>query len=259
MTGQRRAVVLLSGDMDSAVTLAWMRREGHACTALSFDYGQRHRIELQRAARLATALGADEHVLQRIDLRAFGGSALTSDVAVPKDRPGVGATPASGGGSAGAPIVQAQRDAPGAIPITYVPARNTVFLSFALALAEVRGATAIAIGANAVDYSGYPDCRPEFIAAFERLANLATRAGVEAAASGKRAISVVAPLLEMPKSRIVALGAELGVDFSMTTSCYDPDPSGRPCGHCDACLLRARGFAEASVADPLLACAGAQR
>ena len=259
MSAHRRAVVLLSGGMDSAVTLAWMRREGYACTALSFDYGQRHSIELERAARLATALGAEEHVLQRIDLRAFGGSALTSDVAVPKDRPGVGGTPASGGETAGVPFVQQQRDAPGAIPITYVPARNTVFLSFALALAEVRGATAIAIGANAVDYSGYPDCRPEFIAAFERLANLATRAGVEASAKGARAIAIVAPLLEMPKSRIVALGAELGVDFAMTTSCYDPDAEGRPCGHCDACLLRARGFAEASVADPLLAHAEARR
>jgi 7-cyano-7-deazaguanine synthase len=238
MSAQRRAVVLLSGGMDSAVTLAWMRREGYACTALSFDYGQRHCIELERASRLATALGAEEHVLQRIDLRAFGGSALTSDVAVPKDRAEIGA--------------------PGAIPITYVPARNTVFLSFALALAEVRGATAIAIGANAVDYSGYPDCRPEFIAAFERLANLATRAGVEAWQRGERAIAIVAPLLEMAKSRIVTLGAELGVDFAMTTSCYDPDAKGRPCGHCDACLLRARGFAEASAADPLLVLAGAR-
>lgn len=238
MSDQRRAVVLLSGGMDSAVTLAWMRREGFRCTALSFDYGQRHRIELERAARLAAALGADEHVLQRIDLRAFGGSALTSDVAVPKDRAEIGG--------------------PGAIPITYVPARNTVFLSFALALAEVRGATAIAIGANAVDYSGYPDCRPEYISAFERLANLATRAGVEASQRGERAIAIVAPLLEMAKSRIVTLGAELGVDFAMTTSCYDPDAEGRPCGHCDACLLRARGFAEASVADPLLACAEAR-
>jgi 7-cyano-7-deazaguanine synthase len=230
-----RAVVLLSGGMDSAVTLAWMRREGYACTALSFDYGQRHRIELERAARLATALGANEHVLQRIDLRAFGGSALTSDVAVPKDRVAI--------------------DAVGAIPVTYVPARNTVFLSFALALAEVRGATAIAIGANAVDYSGYPDCRPEFVAAFERLANLATRAGVEAQARGARAIAIAAPLLHLPKSRIVTLGAELGVDFAMTTSCYDPDAQGSPCGHCDACVLRARGFAEAGRADPIMSIA----
>ena len=257
MSGPRRAVVLLSGGMDSAVTLAWMRREGYACTALSFDYGQRHRIELERAARIASALGANEHVLQRIDLRAFGGSALTSDVAVPKDRPGVGGPASAHRDSGGARGADAQAGARGAIPITYVPARNTVFLSFALALAEVRGATAIAIGANAVDYSGYPDCRPEFIAAFERLANLATRAGVEAAARGERAISIVAPLLEMPKSRIVTLGAELGVDFGMTTSCYDPGASGRPCGHCDACLLRARGFAEAAAPDPLLLRAGA--
>lgn len=259
MIVHRRAVVLLSGGMDSAVTLAWMRREGYACTALSFDYGQRHRIELDRAARLATALGADEHVLQRIDLRAFGGSALTSDVEVPKDRPGLGGAPASHGGTVAARMAPAPHGVPGAIPITYVPARNTVFLSFALALAEVRGATAIAIGANAVDYSGYPDCRPEFIAAFERLANLATRAGVEASAKGERAIAIVAPLLEMPKSRIVALGAELGIDFAMTTSCYDPAAEGRPCGRCDACVLRARGFAEAAVADPLLAHAGAGR
>jgi len=259
MSVHHRAVVLLSGGMDSAVTLAWMRREGYACTALSFDYGQRHRIELDRAARLATALGADEHVLQRIDLRAFGGSALTSDVEVPKDRPGLGRATASTGEAVAARTEQALHGVPGAIPITYVPARNTVFLSFALALAEVRGATAIAIGANAVDYSGYPDCRPEFIAAFERLANLATRAGVEASAKGERAIAIVAPLLEMPKSRIVSLGAELGIDFAMTTSCYDPDVDGRPCGRCDACVLRARGFAEAAVADPLLAHAGAGR
>ena len=246
MSGPRRAVVLLSGGMDSAVTLAWMRREGYACTALSFDYGQRHRIELERAARLAKALGADEHVLQRIDLRAFGGSALTSDVAVPKDRTELGASGAHAGAGRGT-----DAGAHGAIPITYVPARNTVFLSFALALAEVRGACAIAIGANAVDYSGYPDCRPEFIGAFERLANLATRAGVEAQARGERAIAIAAPLLEMPKSRIVTLGAELGVDFAMTTSCYDPDAHGMPCGRCDACVLRARGFAEAGCADPL--------
>jgi 7-cyano-7-deazaguanine synthase len=245
MSVPRRAVVLLSGGMDSAVTLAWMRRAGFACTALSFDYGQRHRIELDRAARLAAALGADEHVLQRIDLRAFGGSALTSDAAVPKDRLEAGAPGAAAAGRGGP-------GAPSAIPITYVPARNTVFLSFALALAEVRGAGAIAIGANAVDYSGYPDCRPEYIAAFARLANLATRAGVEAAARGERAIDIAAPLIEMPKSRIVTLGRELGVDFAMTTSCYDPGASGRPCGHCDACLLRARGFAEAGAADPLL-------
>jgi 7-cyano-7-deazaguanine synthase len=248
MSDPRRAVVLLSGGMDSAVTMAWMRREGFACTALSFDYGQRHRIELERAARLASALGADEHVLQRIDLRAFGGSALTSDVAVPKDRPEIGGPGVSAAGSGRDSGAHARS----AIPITYVPARNTVFLSFALALAEVRGAVAIAIGANAVDYSGYPDCRPEFIAAFERLASLATRAGVEAASRGERAITIAAPLLELPKSRIVALGEELGVDFAMTTSCYDPDAQGRPCGHCDACVLRTRGFAEAGREDPLV-------
>lgn len=239
MSASQAAVVLLSGGMDSAVTLGCMRRDGFRCIALSFDYGQRHRIEIERAAGVARALGAAEHVVQRIDLRAFGGSALTADIAVPKDRVPAGA---HGDGSG--------------IPVTYVPARNTVFLSFALALAEVRGACAIAIGANAVDYSGYPDCRPAFIAAFERLANLATRAGVEAAAAGEIAIRVHAPLMDLSKRQIVELGRELGVDFALTTSCYDPSPSGAPCGRCDACILRARGFAEAGVADPLCAAPG---
>jgi len=245
MSVHHRAVVLLSGGMDSAVTLAWMRREGYACTALSFDYGQRHRIELDRAARLATALGADEHVLQRIDLRAFGGSALTSDVEVPKDRPGLGRATASTGEAVAARTEQASHGVPGAIPITYVPARNTVFLSFALALAEVRGATAIAIGANAVDYSGYPDCRPEYLRAFEAMANLATKAAIE----GSR-IEIRGPLVSLSKAQIVRMAVELGVDPSQTVSCYQSDAQGRACGVCDACRLRKAGFEAAGLPDP---------
>ena len=216
----RRAVVLLSGGLDSAVTAAWLRREGFAVHALSFDYGQRHSVELQAAARVAEQVGVIEHVVQRIDLRAFGGSALTADIAVPKDR--------------------SPDEMAGSIPVTYVPARNTIFLAFALAFAEVRGAFDLGIGVNAIDYSGYPDCRPEFIAAFERVANLATRAGVE---SGH--IRLHTPLQDLSKSQIVRLGRELGVDLSLTISCYDPAADGTPCGRCDACELRARGFAEA--------------
>jgi len=216
----RRAVVLLSGGLDSAVTAAWLRREGFAVHALSFDYGQRHSVELQAAARVAEQVGVIEHVVQRIDLRAFGGSALTADIAVPKDR-----SPAQMASS---------------IPVTYVPARNTIFLAFALAFAEVRGAFDLGIGVNAIDYSGYPDCRPEFIAAFERVANLATRAGVE---SGH--IRLHTPLQDLSKAQIVRLGRELGVDLSLTISCYDPAADGTPCSRCDACELRARGFAEA--------------
>jgi len=216
----RRAVVLLSGGLDSAVTAAWLRRQGFAVHALSFDYGQRHSVELQAAARVAEQVGVIEHVVQRIDLRAFGGSALTADIAVPKDR---------------SPDEMAS-----SIPVTYVPARNTIFLAFALAFAEVRGAFDLGIGVNAIDYSGYPDCRPEFIAAFERVANLATRAGVE---SGH--IRLHTPLQDLSKSQIVRLGRELGVDLSLTISCYDPAADGTPCGRCDACELRARGFAEA--------------
>jgi 7-cyano-7-deazaguanine synthase len=218
--GQRRAVVLLSGGLDSAVTAAWLRREGFAVHALSFDYGQRHSVELQAASRVAAQVGVVEHVVQRIDLRAFGGSALTADIAVPKDR---------------SPDQMA-----GSIPVTYVPARNTIFLAFALAFAEVRGAFDLGIGVNAIDYSGYPDCRPEFIAAFERVANLATRAGVE---SGH--IRLHTPLQDLSKAQIVRLGRDLGVDLSLTISCYDPAADGTPCGRCDACELRARGFAEA--------------
>lgn len=216
----RRAVVLLSGGLDSAVTAAWLRRQGFGVHALSFDYGQRHSVELQAAARVAKQVGVVEHVVQRIDLRAFGGSALTADIAVPKDR--------------------SPDEMAGSIPITYVPARNTIFLAFALAFAEVRGAFDLGIGVNAIDYSGYPDCRPEFIAAFERVANLATRAGVE---SGH--IRLHTPLQELSKAQIVRLGRELGVDLSLTISCYDPAADGTPCGRCDACELRARGFAEA--------------
>jgi len=217
---RRSAVVLLSGGLDSAVTAAWLRGEGFDVHALSFDYGQRHSVELQAAARVAQQVGVVEHVVQRIDLRAFGGSALTSDLAVPKDR--------------------SPDEMAASIPVTYVPARNTIFLAFALAFAEVRGAFDLGIGVNAIDYSGYPDCRPEFIAAFERVANLATRAGVE---SGH--IRLHTPLQQLSKAQIVRLGRELGVDLSLTISCYDPSADGVPCGRCDACELRARGFAEA--------------
>ena len=224
MSAAPRAVVLLSGGMDSAVVLAEMRHEGFECHALSFDYGQRHRVELERAAEVARMLGAASHRTARIDLRAFGASALTADIAVPKDRD----------------VAQAH-----GIPVTYVPARNTIFLAHALAMAESAGARDIAIGVNAIDYSGYPDCRPEFVEAFERLANLATRAGVEAAARSERWMRVHVPLLRMGKADIVRRGRALGVDLSRTISCYDPTPAGMPCGRCDACQLRERGFREA--------------
>jgi len=222
-----RAICLLSGGLDSATCLALARRDGFECYALSFDYGQRHRIELQSAARVAESLGAIQHLVVRIDLRVFGGSALTGDVEVPKGRsPG---------------------DMGAEIPVTYVPARNTVFLSFALAWAEVLAASDIFIGVNALDYSGYPDCRPEFIEAYERMANLATKAGVE----GRTRIKIHAPLIRMSKAEIVKLGSELGVDFGVTHSCYDPDAEGRPCGQCDSCLLRRKGFEEAGIKDPV--------
>jgi len=220
----RRAVCLLSGGLDSTTCLAWAKREGFACYALSFDYGQRHRVELDAAHRVAAALGAEQHRVASIDLRMFGGSALTADIDVPKH------------GSAGA-----------GIPITYVPARNTVFLSFALAWAEVLEASDIVIGVNAIDYSGYPDCRPEFIAAYETMANLATKSGVE----GRTHIKIHSPLIELSKADIVKLAASLGVDLGLTHSCYDPDEAGRPCGACDSCVLRLKGFAEAGLADPL--------
>ncbi len=223
-----RAVCLLSGGLDSSTCLALARREGYECYALSFDYGQRHRVELDAAARVAAALGAREQRTAVIDLRAFGGSALTADIAVPKH----GSVAEIGEG----------------IPITYVPARNTIFLSYALAWAEVLEASDIFIGVNALDYSGYPDCRPEFIYAFEAMANLATKSGVE----GRTRVEIHTPLITLSKADIVRLGAELGLDFGLTHSCYDPDAQGRPCGECDSCLLRAKGFAEAGVLDPLV-------
>jgi 7-cyano-7-deazaguanine synthase len=222
----KRAVCLLSGGLDSATCLAAARRDGFECFALSFDYGQRHRVELESAARVARHLGAAAHRTVQIDLRQFGGSALTDAIDVPKGR---------SVGEMGAEI-----------PLTYVPARNTVFLSFALAWAEVLGAADIFIGVNALDYSGYPDCRPEYIEAYERMANLATKAGVE----GRTTLRIRAPLIGLSKAGIVRLGRELGVDFALTHSCYDPSPQGRPCGTCDSCLLRRKGFEEAGFPDP---------
>ena len=221
--------MLLSGGLDSATVLAIALREGYACYALSFRYGQRHVIELDAACAIAARMGAAKHIVVDIDLRQFGGSALTSDLAVPKDR-------------SAAEMQQG-------IPITYVPARNTIFLSFALAWAETLEATDIFIGVNALDYSGYPDCRPEYIAAFERTANLATKAGVE----GTQRLRIHTPLIELSKSEIIRRGVALGVDYAITSSCYDPGVRAEPCGACDACLLRAKGFAEAGLPDPLLA------
>jgi len=216
-----KSVVLLSGGLDSATTLAWARREGHDCWCLSVDYGQRHGAELQAAGRIARRLGAKEHRVVRLDLSQFGGSALTDKaIAVP-----------TGGVQPG-------------IPVTYVPARNTILLSLALAWAEVLGAEAIFVGANAVDYSGYPDCRPEYLKAFEAMANLATKAAMEG-----RHIQVRGPLVDLPKAAIVKLALELGVDPAETVSCYQPDAEGRACGACDACRIRKKGFAEAGAAD----------
>ncbi len=219
-------MLLLSGGLDSATVLAWATKTGYAVHALSFRYGQRHSLELERARALAAHWGVARHVVCDIDLRQFGGSALTSDAPVPKDRDD--AAMAVG------------------IPSTYVPARNSIFLSFAMAWAEVLGAQDLLIGVNALDYSGYPDCRPDFIAAFEKLANLATRAGVE----GATQLKVHAPLMQMTKREIIQLGTSLGVDYGMTTSCYDPAPDGAACGRCDACALRLRGFAQAGHVDP---------
>lgn len=221
----RKAVCLLSGGLDSATCLALARRQGYACYALSFDYGQRHKVELEAAARVAAAFGAQRHMVARIGLDAFGGSALTADIDVPKGR----STAEMGQG----------------IPSTYVPARNTIFLSFALAWAEVLESWDIFIGVNALDYSGYPDCRPEYIEAYERMANLATRAGVE----GRARLKIHTPLLDLNKAQIVKLAHELGVPFGLTHSCYDPGSDGRACGQCDACLLRAKGFLEAALED----------
>jgi len=222
-----RAVVLLSGGLDSAVTLAVAVREGFDCLALSFEYGQRHRVELKCARRIAEILGAIEHRLVKLDPSVFAGSALTDGAELPEDRD----------------LRKIGRD----IPATYVPARNTVFLAMALGVAEQIGAFDIFIGANAVDYSGYPDCRPAYLQAFEALANLATKAGIEGAGRYR----IHAPLLQLTKGQIVRKALELGVDLALTSSCYDPDASGRPCGRCDACILRRRGFAEAGVEDPL--------
>ncbi|MEE9131648.1 MAG: 7-cyano-7-deazaguanine synthase QueC [Phycisphaerales bacterium] len=224
-TGSPKAVVLLSGGIDSTTTLAIARDNGFICYALSFDYNQRHRFELEAAANLAKALGVIDHRIVNIDLRAFGGSALTDEIDVPKDRP---------------PEVMNE-----GIPITYVPARNTIFLSFALAYAEVLSATDIFIGVNAIDYSGYPDCRPQYIKAFETMANLATKMGIE----GQR-ITIHTPLIDLTKAQIINRGMDLGVDYSLTFSCYDPQSDDRPCGHCDSCLLRAEGFRQAGTTDP---------
>ena len=219
------AVLLLSGGLDSTTLLALATRDGYAVHAMSFRYGQRHEHELSAARAVATKYRVVRHVVAEIDLRVFGGSALTADIDVPKDR---SAAAMSSG-----------------VPITYVPARNTIFLSYALAWAEVLGARDIFIGVNALDYSGYPDCRPEYIAEFEKLANLATRAGVEGAA-----VKIRAPLLHLSKREIIDLGTSLGVDYSLTTSCYDPDEDGAACGHCDACQLRLKGFADGGRRDP---------
>ena len=226
MTTSQKAVVLTSGGLDSTTAMAIAKNQGLTLYGLSFDYGQRHRFELEAARKVSDALGAAEHLVVPLDLTVFGGSALTADIPVPKDR---------------------ESDAIShGIPITYVPARNTIFLSVALAWAEVIEAGHIFIGVNAVDYSGYPDCRPEYIAAFEAMANLATRAAVEGAVS----IRLHAPLIHMSKAQIIRTGIDLGVDYSLTHSCYDPSPEGGACGRCDSCVLRRRGFLEAGVPDP---------
>jgi 7-cyano-7-deazaguanine synthase len=223
------AVVLLSGGLDSATVLAIAANQGFETYAISFRYGQRHAYELQAAAQVARRHGARRHVVLDFDLRTFGGSALTGDAPVPKGR----SLEQMGQG----------------IPITYVPARNTIFLSFALAWAETLNCGDVFIGVNALDYSGYPDCRPQYIEAYERMANLATRAGVE----GERALTIHTPLIRLTKAQIIREGLRLGVDYALTSSCYDPGPEGRPCERCDACLLRAKGFTEAGATDPLLA------
>ncbi|MDH3240612.1 MAG: 7-cyano-7-deazaguanine synthase QueC [Alphaproteobacteria bacterium] len=220
------AVVLLSGGLDSATVAAIARRDGYGVFALSFDYGQRHDVEIAAAGRVAAAAGAERHVVVPIDLRAFGGSALTADIPVPKGR--------------------SEDDMAAGIPVTYVPARNTIFLSLALAWAEVLGTGDIFIGVNARDYSGYPDCRAEYLAAFQAMANLATKGAVE----GALPVTIHSPLIDLTKAEIIALGTGLGVDYGLTRSCYDPDSQGRACGACDSCLLRLRGFAEAGLSDP---------
>lgn len=223
----RSAVVLLSGGLDSATVMAIAQSQGYAVHAITFDYGQRHAIEMQCAKRIAKAMGIADHRTIHIDLRAFGGSALTADIDVPKDR--------------------SLADMTAEIPVTYVPARNTIFLSFALAFAEVIGSNDIFIGVNALDYSGYPDCRPQYIKAFEEMANLATRSSVQG-----NALRIHAPLISMTKAEIIQTGHKLGVDYGLTVSCYDPKADGKPCGACDACQLRAKGFWEARLTDPAL-------
>ena len=218
----KKAVILLSGGLDSTTTLAIARDAGYETYAMSFRYGQRHTVELECAENVAKALGVKRHTIVDIDLRTFGGSALTADIAVPKNRSDTG------------------------IPITYVPARNTIFLSYALAYAEVLAADTIFIGATAVDYSGYPDCRPEYIAAYQTMANLATQAGVE----GKTQLTIQTPLMDKTKAEIIQIGTELGVDYGLTLSCYDPDTEGRACGDCDSCIHRKKGFTEAGIPDP---------
>jgi 7-cyano-7-deazaguanine synthase len=227
MNKNKKAVVLLSGGLDSATVLAIAKSGGYEIYALSFSYGQRHAWELEAAKRVTAFIGVAQHRIAEIDLRAFGGSALTDDIAVPKGRD--------------------PTDMAHGIPITYVPARNTIFLSFALAWAEVLGSSDIFLGVNALDYSGYPDCRPEFIAAFEQMANLATKAGVE----GRQQLRIHTPLIALSKAQIIARGIELEVDYGLTSSCYDPSPAGVPCGRCDSCLLRLKGFRENSIEDPL--------
>jgi 7-cyano-7-deazaguanine synthase len=225
--GEKKGVVLLSGGLDSTTVMAIARSNGYDIYGLSFRYGQRHALELEAARRVARAFNAKEHLVMDLDLAKIGGSALTGDIEVPKGRN--------------------EGEMKGEIPVTYVPARNTIFLSHALAWAEVLGASDIFIGVNAIDYSGYPDCRPEYIEAFERMANLATKAGVE----GKTKVKIRTPLINMTKADIIRKGIELGVDYGMTHSCYDPSPEGMPCGRCDSCLLRKKGFKEAGISDPV--------
>ena len=225
MPTRGKAVCLLSGGLDSSTCLTLARRDGFACYAITFDYGQRHKFELEAAARVAAALGVERHLVVKVGLDVFGGSALTADLAVPKSR--------------------SLDEMSHGIPVTYVPARNTIFLSLALAWAEVLESADIFIGVNALDYSGYPDCRPDYIEAYQRMANLATRAGVE----GSTRLKIHTPLIGLGKAQIVTLARELGVPFGLTHSCYDPGPGGRPCGACDACLLRRKGFEEAGIED----------
>lgn len=227
MNEMKRAVVLLSGGLDSTTTLAIAKADGYRIFALTFKYGQRHGIEIAAAKKIASRYRVERHIITEIDLRAFGGSALTDDIAVPKNR--------------------TEQNIASEIPVTYVPARNTIFLSFALAYAEVSLCRDIFIGVNALDYSGYPDCRPEYIQAFEQMANLATKAAV----TGHQKVKIHTPLMKMTKAEIIKTGLALGVDYSLTFSCYDPRPDGTPCGSCDACKLRLKGFEEAGIHDPL--------